>query len=262
MKMVTLAHDMQPDALPPLAQVKVVEEDEGTLGVDYFAAQQGERLFDTPCAVGRVVRSLKYEKRMVVSAEESGDLHKRPLTYHWVVLRGDAARIRITPLNDTGSVVEIVVPYHGRYPIDYDRQRDTIRVDIGAFVHNGTYYSAPAFISLCYPQREQRTYDEQHLIQAVDYAAPALEDRYLDPVWEQCKDWRDEYHYGDDGRLLGWTRTRGEHREEFTPEGRLVLERDGLGQPQKTVAVRYLRVQRSTSEPPELVQQSIPGSEQ
>jgi hypothetical protein len=158
--------------------------------------------------------------------------------------------------------VEIVVPYHGRSPIADDPQRDSIRVDIGAFVHNGTYYSAPAFVSLCYAQREQRTYDEQQRLQAVDYAAPALQDRYIDPVWELLKDWRDEYRYGDDGRLLGWTRTRGKDREEFTPEGRLVLAQDELGQPQKTIAVRYLSVQRSTTDPPELIQQSIPGSEQ
>jgi hypothetical protein len=262
LKMVTMAHDMRPSVLPPLAQVKVVDEDEGAPGRDYFAAEPGERLFDTPCAICRVVRSLKYDRRMVVSAEESRDLHNRPLTYHWVVLRGDAERIRITPLNDAGSIVELVVPYHGRFPIADDRQRDSIRVDIGAFVNNGAYYSPPAFISLCYPQGEQRTYDEQHRIQAVDYAAPAREGRYIDPVWELLKDWRDEYRYGDDGRLLGWTRIRGADREEFTPEGRLVLARDELGQPQRTIAVRYLSVQRTTSDPPELLQQLVPGSEQ
>src|SRR5262249_3375063 len=35
------------------------------------------------------------------------------------------------------------------------------RVDIGAFVHNGTYYSAPGFVTFSYLDNESRTYDDR-----------------------------------------------------------------------------------------------------
>src|SRR5262249_13943130 len=35
------------------------------------------------------------------------------------------------------------------------------RVDIGAFVHNGTYYSAPGFVTFFFLDNETRTYDAQ-----------------------------------------------------------------------------------------------------
>ena len=55
-KMVTLAHGIKPEVLPPMVQLKVLEEDRGVVGRDYFDAGPRERLFDTPCAVARVVK--------------------------------------------------------------------------------------------------------------------------------------------------------------------------------------------------------------
>lgn len=239
-KMVTLAHEIAPDALPPMVQIKVVEEDEGVLGRDYFDVGPRERLFDTPCAIARVVKSTKYVRRMVLSAEESKDLRGKPLSYHWAVLRGDADRIQINKRNDAGSVVELLVPHHERRPVLPGSELESNRVDIGVFVHNGAHYSAPAFVSLSYLDNEKRVYDDKQRIQAVDYTAPAVKDNYVDPVLDLRKDWRDEYRYGDDGKLLGFTRVRGEKREEFTPEGLLVLEKDDQGKPTKTAQVRYV----------------------
>ena len=238
-RMVTLAHGIQPETLPPMVQIKVLEEDEGTVGRDYFNVGPRERLFDTPCAMARIVKSTKYEHRMVVSAEGSKDLRHQPLTYHWAVLRGDEARIRINKLNTEGSKVELIVPYHERRPITPGNARESNRVDIGAFVHNGTYYSAPAFISLYTLDNEKRLYDEKHRIRSVDYSDPAVRDNYVDPLLDCHKDWRDEYHYAADGKLLGWTRIRGKRREEFTPEGLLVLEKGKDGEPAKTAKVYY-----------------------
>jgi hypothetical protein len=238
-KMVTLAHDIKPEVLPPMVQLKVLEEDVGVVGRDYFDVGPRERLFDTPCAIARIVKSTKYEHRMVVSAEGSKDIRKAPLTYHWAVLRGDETRIRIKKLNAEGSKVELIVPYHERRPIAPGNERESNRVDIGVFVHNGTYYSAPAFISLYTLDNEKRVYDEKHRIRSVDYDDPAVRDNYVDPMLDLHKDWRDEYHYADDGNLLGWTRIRGERREEFTAAGRLVLQDGKDGKPSKTAAVRY-----------------------
>lgn len=238
-KMVTLAHDIQPDVLPPMIQLKVVEEDQGVVGRDYFDIGPREKLFDTPCAIARIVKSTKYEYRMVLSAQASKDLRDKPLTYHWTVLRGDETRIRINKLNASGSKVELIVPYHERRPILPGNERESNRVDIGAFVHNGTYYSAPAFICFYTLDNEKRVYDEKHRIQSVDYTDPAVRDNYVDPLLDFRKDWRDEYHYADDGKLLGWTRIRVEQREEFTPQGFLVLEKAKDGKPAKTAEVHY-----------------------
>lgn len=107
---------------------------------------------------------------MVVRAA-GADANNRTLSYHWVVLRGDAGRISIKPLNDTASVVEIVLDYHPRMPIKPSAELQSNRVDIGAFVHNGVHYSAPAFVCFYSLDNEARTYDDQGRIVEIDYAA-------------------------------------------------------------------------------------------
>jgi hypothetical protein len=243
-KMVTLAHEMTAESLPPVVQLKVIEEDQAVVGRDYFDVAPRERMFDTPCAIARVVKSTKYDRRMVVSAQASKDLGGKPLTYYWVVLRGDAARIRINKLDDAGSRVELIVPYHERRPIAPDSKMESNRVDIGAFVHNGQHYSAPGFVCLYYLDNEKRVYDDQHRIQVVDYTDAAVKGKYVDPLLDLPKDWRDEYQYADDGSLSGWTRIRGEDRQEFTAEGELILEKDDDGKPAKTTPVRYIAKRR------------------
>ena len=243
-KMVTMAHDMTPDALPPLVQFKGIEEDQPVLGRDYFDVGPRKHLLDTPNAIARVVKSTKYVYRMVVSAELSKGIHGKPLEYHWVVLRGDADRIRINKLDEAGARAELLVPYHERRPIAPGAAMESNRVDIGVFVHNGDYFSPPAFICLFYLDNEKRVYDNQQRIRTVDYTDPSVRGNYVDPMLDFPKDWRDDYRYGEDGELLGWTRTRGTKREEFTAEGLLVLEKDDEGRPVKTAKVRYLPERR------------------
>ena len=239
-KMVTSAHDMTLESLPPMVQIKVIEEDQSIVGRDYFDVAPRERMFDTPCAIARVVKSAKHDRRMVVSAEGSKDLDGKPLTYHWVVLRGDADRILINKLDETGSRIELIVPYHQRSPIAPGSKMESNRVDIGVFVHNGQYYSAPAFVCLYYLANEKRTYDDQNRIQVVDYTDPSVKGVYVDPLLDFPKNWRDEYQYAEDGSLLGWTRIRGEQREEFTADGELIQEKDATGKPTKTTPVHYI----------------------
>jgi hypothetical protein len=238
-KMVKLAQELTTDTLPPFCQIEVVEEDLGTLGRDYFDIAPREKLFDTPCAVARVVKSSQYARRLVVSAEKSRDLNGKPLTFHWVVLRGDADRIAIKPLNESGSRAELVVPYHTRRPISEGHAMESNRVDIGVFANNGDYDSAPSFVSFYYLDNELRTYDEKQRIQSVDYTDEAVRKNYVDPLIDVPKDWRDDYHYDVEGRLTGWTRTRGDAKEEFTAEGRLILEPDKAGEEPQTAEVRY-----------------------
>jgi hypothetical protein len=162
------------------------------------------------------------------------------LQFHWVVLRGDENKIHIRKLNAEGSQAELLVGYHERRPIAPGSPRESNRVDIGVFVHNGVYFSAPAFVCFYTLDNEKRVYDEKHRIQVVDYTDPAVRDNYVDPLLDFRKDWRDEYRYADDGTPSGWTRIRGEKREEFTAAGQLIVEKEAPGRPAKTVAVRYV----------------------
>ena len=167
--MAKMAHDIRSDTIPPIAQLSVVEEDPAEAGRDYFQPGRSEKLFDTPSAIARIARSTKYRRRMVVSAKASHDVNGRPLKYHWVVLRGDPKRIEIKPRNKDASEVELLVAYHERRPIWPGAAMESSRVDIGAFVHNGTYYSAPAFVCFCWLADEARTYDADGRILEVAY---------------------------------------------------------------------------------------------
>lgn len=280
LKMVQLAHELTREMLPPVVQLKAVEEDQGVVGRDYLdiprprsgpaaAAEPGkapgsgaeprppaeagdrERLLDLPCVIARVFRTTRYVRRMVVSAEASKDLNKRPLTYHWAVLRGDAEQIKINKLNPAGSVVELLVPYHPRRPIAPGHALESNRVDIGVFVHNGTYYSAPAFVTHYYLDNEKREYDQQHRILSVDYNDPQVSKNYVEPAVDLPKNWRDAYHYDAAGKLTGWTRHRGPLKEEFTAEGLLVTKTDPQGRPLEARRVTYA-VQQHADRPPTL----------
>jgi hypothetical protein len=167
--MAKLAHSMEAKALPPIVQLKVVEEDAATPGVDYFEAGHTEALGDTPAAIGRVHRSRDRTRRLVVSAEGSRDVNQAPLTFTWVVLRGDTDRIQIKPRNKESSVAEITVAYHERRPVTAGSPLESNRVDIGVFVHNGTYYSAPGFITLYTLDTESRTYDARGRLVEIGY---------------------------------------------------------------------------------------------
>jgi len=167
-KMVRLAHSIEPDSIPPLVRLEVVDEDQPVVGRDYFTPGPAEKLFDTPSAIARVWRSTRYERRIVVSARRSIDANQRPLTYHWVVLRGKRRQIEIEPVDSAGSIVEIRIPYHGRRRVR-GTKIESNRVDIGAFVHNGKHYSAPALISYFNADSEGRTYDAEGRILEVDY---------------------------------------------------------------------------------------------
>ncbi|MHC5005722.1 MAG: hypothetical protein ACYTJ0_21705, partial [Planctomycetota bacterium] len=140
---------------------KVLREDRPPLGIDHFEPGRTERLGDTPAVIARVFRGREMRRTMLVSAEDSYDVNDRPLEYRWVVLRGDPDRIAIRPRNDTGSRVEITVAHHSRRPVAPGSDLESNRVDLGVFVHNGRYWSAPGFVTWFFLDDETRTYDER-----------------------------------------------------------------------------------------------------
>lgn len=172
-KLVQAAHRIQLETLPPMVQLKVLSENHAENAVEYFDVGASEKLADTPVVIARIVRGPAYQKRIVVSAADSFDVNNHPLTYHWVVLRGDTQRIQITPRNG-GSVAEIVVSYHERRPIVSGSPIDSNRVDIGAFVYNGHTYSAPGFITFYSLDNELRTYDADGRLLEISFDARDL----------------------------------------------------------------------------------------
>jgi hypothetical protein len=265
-QMVRLAHELTKDHLPPLVSLKVVEEDKPVQGHDYFDPQPSEQIFDTPCAIARVMRGTAQRRRMVVSAEGSrhvaaslrdakaslGEIRPRePLRFRWVVLCGDAAAIRIRPLNETSSQVELSVPWHARRPVEPGSKLETNRVDIACFAASGERWSAPAFVCFYCSDSEDRVYDEAGHIQSVTYNT-----NYADPAIVPRKAWRDEYHYTR-GDLTGWTRIRGEKKEDFTADGRRIVASDADGKPTETRAVRYVPKTRAPNEVPVVEQEDV-----
>lgn len=258
-KMVRTAHDLKPGDIPPLVQLRVVEEDAARVGVDYFEAGDAEKVFDTVSAIARVARAARWQRWMLVSAENTRDPNNRPLVYHWRLLRGDPKRVKIKPLDPQGTRAELLVAWHPRRPSAPGSALLSSRVDIGVFAHNGAHYSAPAFISWYFPANENRTYDAAHRIAAIEYRRASEADSYADPALLTPASWRDTYQYDPQGLLLGWTRTRDGATADFTREGALILKRDARGRPSEARTVRYLRDQKSPGEWPVLRQE--PGPE-
>ena len=259
LKMVEAAHSMTDESIPPVVRLRVEHQDRGIVGRDYFDVVDREQLFDTPCAIARIGRSLQYRRRMIVSARDSIDVNQCPLKFRWVVLRGDESLITLKPLDDDGSRADITVAWHPRREIQPNSPMESNRVDIGVFAYNGEAWSAPSFISWYFLDNEDREYDNQGRLRSVTYHGGTDAGHYVDPFLQTPKTWKDDYRYTDDGRLIGWTRTRGtgpdQKIEKFTSDGGLVIEEDAEGRALAARSVHYLAHVEEKSLP-KLIQQS------
>ena len=166
--MIERAHSLDAGDVPPVVRLSVKDEDHGAAGIDVMYPSSDETLFDTPSAIARIFRSTDFAKRMVVDASQTTDPNNRPLTFRWVVLRGDSKQISIRPLNEQGSVAEITIPWNARRMGADNITGD--RVEIGVFANNGKHWSAPAFISVIFQGNESRVYRPDAKIAEVDYA--------------------------------------------------------------------------------------------
>jgi len=245
-KMVTTAHEMSLPDLPPVVNLEVVDEESFVSGRDFFDPVENERLFDTPAAIARVMRAGKRERRMVVSAEKTRNLTDGELEWRWVLLQGDEDLVTISPEGD-GSRAELVVAWHDRRPVSPGSELQTNRVDIACFARSGGAWSAPAFVTFYCPDNEERVYDDEGRLQSISY-----NQNYADPLLVVQKKWRDEYHYGDDGSLTGWTRKRGISELEFNAEGRRIVSRGRNGEPDETRAGVYRAVAPGQNQAPVL----------
>ena len=209
-RMVSLAQSIEPGAIPPAVRIRVMAEDLGAEGVDYFGEGLSEQLFDTPSAVARIWRSKAARRTMTVSAAETRDPNGRPLEFYWRLLQGDPEKVAIEPAAD-GLSATITLDWHDPFAISEDNPLATSRVDIGVFASNGVHDSAPAILSWYFPPTEKRRIetgpDGAPRTAAIDHANP---DRaYADPILVPRAGWRDDFAYDARGALIGWTRVRG-----------------------------------------------------
>ncbi len=237
-EMIERANRMNSADIPPMVRLSVLEEPDHQPGIDIFDPAS-EKLFDTPAAIARIIRSTDFSHRMRISAAETVDPNGRPLTFHWVVLRGNAAKIEIRPKNVQSSDVELTVPWHEPASVPGQPTLSSNRVDIGIFAHNGVHYSAPSFVSFFYPANQWREYDADGRIKFADYYRSRYSKRYTDPLLYPLRDWSDRYEYDQSGRLIGWIRERAGGQSRFTRHGGKVTEIDKFGRPLKAVVIRY-----------------------
>lgn len=249
------AHELLPGQVPPLAILKsVAEAVPPAPGVDYFDLK-GEALMETPCAIARIVRSVRRRTyRLTVKAQV---LRGDAPAFVWKVLQGDPAKVSVKPLDASGSTVEIAAEDPGVFreagsdgsPSVYT----STRLDIGCFVKQGGAYSAPSFVSLFWLPDEMRLYRDDGQVQSVNYENP--NHHYADPELSLAKNWKDLYEYDDAGHLCGWYRTYagGGRSDRFTADGHRVLETDRLNRPVRACSVQYLPKQPAANQPPTLL---------
>lgn len=234
-RMVALAASLKPDEIPPMVRLRVEEED--------FRAKAGlagmpEQLFNTPSSIARIWRGPGYSRLMVVSAADTEDPNGRDLEFSWVLLQGDPARVRITPEAPGAARAQISIDWHDRFKADPDEARTTDRVDIGVFAWNGVHESAPAIISISFPNHQRREYesspdDTGMRLTSVDYDAKARGAAY-DPLLHWSAPWKDMIRYDDTGEVTELLRETRDGVLELSGRGRIqdgrtvtyTLERD------------------------------------
>ena len=217
--MIALANSLQPQDVPPLVLLQVITED---FSPQAGLAKQSEELFTTPSAIARIARSFAYTHSITMSAAATIDPNGRPLTFSWVLLRGDPAKVRITPLDDVGRSARIEVDWQEPRQIGARDQRTSARVDVGIFANNGLYDSAPAFVSVSFPNVQRRQYEPGPgglmRIKAVDYRGQT--GWPVDPALHWIAPWSDSFIYDTRGQMSGWTRQESGKLTAFDAAGR------------------------------------------
>lgn len=210
-RMVGQAAEMRPAEIPPLVRLRVTQDD---FIPEAGLADLDERLLDSPAAIGRLWRDYAWEKTLTVTAEDTVAPNLQPLSFEWRILQGDPDLIRIKPDGPGGRSAQITIAWHDPWTLSTPQRNGTVerrvsRVDIGVFANNGLHDSAPAIISIDFPDHQQRKYGEAaggKQLTSIDYAAKER-GVYFDPVIYWSAPWTDVARYDESGALLGWDRS-------------------------------------------------------
>jgi len=237
LKMIYIANALKAEDVPAIVRLRVLEENQAENGIDDHVKGLTETLFNTPASIARIARNSTFEKRMLITTEDTKKPNNDRLTYKWVVLQGDPTRIKITPQNKEGSVAEIKVSWHGKFPSPGYPAIKTSRVEIGVFSDNGKEISAPSFVTILYPGAQHRSYDKNGRLLLVEYRNP--QNQYTDPRLFPKRDWRDDFSYNEEGRLIGWVRTRKASKTEFSRDGAIITKKDNKNRPITAEIISY-----------------------
>ncbi|MEL6479420.1 MAG: hypothetical protein AAFR17_18990 [Pseudomonadota bacterium] len=221
--MIRAAQAMTPQTIPPAPNLRVLRETAPHASI--FADGVTETLFNTPAAVARAWRGgpVRRDYELEVRAE---DPNGRDLTFHWRVLRGDPASIRIEPQDEDGRRIRLALTWQPPRPAPRQPGITVPRVDIAVFADNGAEISAPAIFSMLYPAYQARDYDAEGRLLSIKYR-PA-DGVYADPLIWPARDWEDSFLHDGEKQMIGWTRRRGRPGQEavtrFTAHGLKVIE--------------------------------------
>jgi hypothetical protein len=214
---------LEPDAIPPMVRLAVRSDFDGRPGWDYLDENLGEALFTTPAAVARAWRSYAPTRRITLDAGGTVDPNVRPLRFHWVILQGDPARIRIMPRDPAGAVAEIEIDWH--VPPPGPSGLASSRIDLAVFADNGAELSAPSTMSVLLPLFQNRVYAAdragQMRLVSLDYRFDEDDPQPDRSIWATGR-WQDTLVYDDLGVLAGYDRTGD------GPSQRLRFGLDGL----------------------------------
>jgi hypothetical protein len=230
--MAKLANSIQVSTIPPMVQLKVLSENfSPNPSQMFFTPYFSEQVFTTPDSIARVYRSWDTEKKMTVSMDDSFDINGRPLTYEYKVLRGDDTLISIHKLNASGSQAEITFKRQGVRLIGVDQRTSDLFI-VGAFVSNGAFYSAPAFITVANLRNQQRMDNGSSTM--VTFTND------VDPNYMNTVKWlSDEMFFDTSGAIKSFTRKAYAPTVEFTGDGLLIASKDTSGDPLTVSQVRY-----------------------
>lgn len=236
-RMIQNANKLDASAFPAPAQLNVLTESKPKPGVDDFTISLPEQLFNTPAAVARVIRMTAKTKSMTLQVRSASENTGLKLNYRWVVLQGNPDKVKITPENSRKDKVKIDVDWHEPFQNANRPDFKSTRVEIGVFAVTENGVSAPSFVTFLYPKHQDRKYNKSGQLVYIDHRHN--KDAYIDPQIYTRRDWRDDYRYDDNGRLVGWIRTRGSIKSEFTYHGAKIISKDTLGRATKAERIAY-----------------------
>ncbi|WP_025896825.1 tetratricopeptide repeat protein [Sneathiella glossodoripedis] len=237
-KMIEIANDLKADDFPAPVLLRVVKESQPVGGVDDFTQMLPEQLFDTPVTIARVIRNTSFQKNMTVRVASATNIEESQVSYKWVVLQGNPRKVKITPKTPRADTIDLTIDWHAPFQNANRPEFKSNRVEIGVFATNGKDYSAPSFVTFLYPTHQLRTYDEEGRLVSIDHRHQ--ENAYIDPQIFTRRNWKDTYHYNEDGRLTGWTRQRRNKSTDYTRHGARVLEKDSNGRAVTAEQVTYV----------------------
>lgn len=233
-EMVKMAQYLTLDHLPPITHLKVLAETYHNSQLGFHNdLQNSEHLFTTPHAVARIYRGYESEKVMIVDLSSSYDYNNLKLEPVLKILRGDPDKINIEQNPDNPMIFKVTIPYHSTY-FDPHQQRPSNLVVIGAFTHNGHYYSPPSFITSFSLNNETRHYSKGQLL-SIQYEAKEVQ-----PNLSSKKTWRTDTMIYDKNQVwLGWKRDIDGKTTTYNSEGLVVQKRLPSGQALKAQLIPY-----------------------